>query len=129
MDTHAPATIDQDKLNAFMGKMAGDMSTAMSGALVLIGDRLGLYCPRRPERPTTHRARAEALLARDFVLQYERGINHAYHDDVDDIWGAMWKASARSARWPRASIPISARPSGATSTTTTAPSPRRPDCM
>jgi SAM-dependent methyltransferase len=33
------------------------------------------------------RARAEALLGRDFVLQYERGINHAYHDDVDDIWG------------------------------------------
>jgi 2-polyprenyl-3-methyl-5-hydroxy-6-metoxy-1,4-benzoquinol methylase len=44
MDSVAPAPIvDQDKLNAFMGKMVGDMSTAMSGALVLIGDRLGLY--------------------------------------------------------------------------------------
>jgi SAM-dependent methyltransferase len=45
MDTLTPAAmqIDPDKLNAFMGKMVGDMSTAMSGALVLIGDRLGLY--------------------------------------------------------------------------------------
>jgi SAM-dependent methyltransferase len=31
-------------------------------------------------------ARAEALLGRDFALQFEPGINHAYHDDADDIW-------------------------------------------
>ena len=43
MDTQQAGTIDQDKLHAFMGKMVGDMSTAMSGALILIGDRLGLY--------------------------------------------------------------------------------------
>jgi SAM-dependent methyltransferase len=43
MDSLQAVTVDQDKLNAFMGKMVGDMSTAMSGALVLIGDRLGLY--------------------------------------------------------------------------------------
>jgi SAM-dependent methyltransferase len=53
MDTHAPAAIDQDKLNAFMGKMVGDMSTAMSGALVLIGDRLGLYKALAQDGPAT----------------------------------------------------------------------------
>lgn len=36
-------TPDPDKLQAFMGKMVGDMSAAISGALVVLGDRLGLY--------------------------------------------------------------------------------------
>jgi SAM-dependent methyltransferase len=34
---------DPDKLNAFMGKMVGDMGAAVSGALVMLGDHLGLY--------------------------------------------------------------------------------------
>ncbi|MFN3727066.1 MAG: class I SAM-dependent methyltransferase [Allosphingosinicella sp.] len=44
--TSAPTlsyTADPDKLQAFMGKMVGDMSAAISGALVIIGDKLGLY--------------------------------------------------------------------------------------
>ena len=36
-------TADPDKLQAFMGKMVGDMSAAISGALVVLGDKLGLY--------------------------------------------------------------------------------------
>jgi hypothetical protein len=35
--------VDDSKLHAFMGKMVGDMGAALSGALVLIGDKLGLY--------------------------------------------------------------------------------------
>jgi len=35
--------IDPDKLNAFMGRAVGDIGAAMSAALVLIGDELGLY--------------------------------------------------------------------------------------
>ena len=35
--------MDQGKLEAFMGKMAGDMGAAMSAATVVLGDRLGLY--------------------------------------------------------------------------------------
>jgi 2-polyprenyl-3-methyl-5-hydroxy-6-metoxy-1,4-benzoquinol methylase len=35
--------VDEAKLHAFMGKMVGDMGAALSGALVLIGDKLGLY--------------------------------------------------------------------------------------
>ena len=34
------ATLDPDKLNAFMGKMVGDMGAAMSGSLVILGERL-----------------------------------------------------------------------------------------
>jgi len=35
--------LDQAKLEAFVGKMATDMGAAAAGALIVIGDRLGLY--------------------------------------------------------------------------------------
>lgn len=35
--------VDKGKLEAFQGKMIGDMGAAISAALVLIGDKLGLY--------------------------------------------------------------------------------------
>jgi 2-polyprenyl-3-methyl-5-hydroxy-6-metoxy-1,4-benzoquinol methylase len=35
--------IDEKKLNDFMGKVVGDVGAAMSAALVVIGDKLGLY--------------------------------------------------------------------------------------
>jgi len=40
-----PATreVDENKLNEFMGRFVGDLGAAMSAALVVIGDRLGLY--------------------------------------------------------------------------------------
>jgi SAM-dependent methyltransferase len=36
-------TIDEDKLNEFIGKAVGDLGAAMSATLILVGDRLGLY--------------------------------------------------------------------------------------
>jgi SAM-dependent methyltransferase len=36
-------TIDEAQLNEFMGRFVGDLGAAMSAALVVIGDRLGLY--------------------------------------------------------------------------------------
>ncbi len=42
--THAQtAPIDQAKLDAFLGQVVGDAGAAMSAALVVLGDRLGLY--------------------------------------------------------------------------------------
>lgn len=35
--------IDQDRLNAFLGKAVGDLGAAMSAVLVRVGDTLGLY--------------------------------------------------------------------------------------
>lgn len=35
--------VDPQKLEAFMGKMVGDMSAGMSGPLVIVGTKLGLY--------------------------------------------------------------------------------------
>jgi SAM-dependent methyltransferase len=36
-------TIDEGKLDEFMGRFVGDLGAAISAALVVIGDRLGLY--------------------------------------------------------------------------------------
>jgi 2-polyprenyl-3-methyl-5-hydroxy-6-metoxy-1,4-benzoquinol methylase len=36
-------TIDEGKLNDFIGKAVGDLGAAMSATLILVGDRLGLY--------------------------------------------------------------------------------------
>ena len=35
--------VNEEKLNALLGKMVGDLGAAVNGALVIIGDKLGLY--------------------------------------------------------------------------------------
>jgi hypothetical protein len=40
--TTAPA-IDEEKLMAFVGKVVGEVGAAAQAALVVIGDKLGLY--------------------------------------------------------------------------------------
>lgn len=37
------STVDPSRLESFMGKMVGDMAAAMSGSLVIVGTRLGIY--------------------------------------------------------------------------------------
>jgi SAM-dependent methyltransferase len=53
-------TIDQDKLDQFMGRFVGDLGAALSAALVVIGDKLGLYRAMADGEPTT----AEELASR-----------------------------------------------------------------
>jgi 2-polyprenyl-3-methyl-5-hydroxy-6-metoxy-1,4-benzoquinol methylase len=45
--------IDENKLNQFMGKVVGDVGAAMSAALVVIGDKLGLYRALAKDGPST----------------------------------------------------------------------------
>ena len=35
--------MDQEKLNQFLGQIVGELGAAMNAALVLIGEKLGLY--------------------------------------------------------------------------------------
>jgi SAM-dependent methyltransferase len=37
------ATINEDKLNAFMGQIVGELGATVNAGLIVIGDRLGLY--------------------------------------------------------------------------------------
>ncbi len=46
-------SIDQQKLDAFLGKVVGDVGAAMSAALVVIGDKLGLYRALADHGPST----------------------------------------------------------------------------
>jgi len=45
--------IDSAKLDAFMGKMVGEMGAAMNAFLILLGDRLGLYKAMAQAGPLT----------------------------------------------------------------------------
>jgi 2-polyprenyl-3-methyl-5-hydroxy-6-metoxy-1,4-benzoquinol methylase len=49
------ASVDMAKLDAFMGKMVGEMGAAMNASLILLGDRLGLYKAMAGEGPMTAR--------------------------------------------------------------------------
>ena len=46
-------SIDQGKLDEFMGRFVGDLGAAVSAALVVIGDRLGLYRAMASGSPVT----------------------------------------------------------------------------
>jgi 2-polyprenyl-3-methyl-5-hydroxy-6-metoxy-1,4-benzoquinol methylase len=46
-------TIDQDKLNEFLGRFVGDLGATVSAPLVVIGDRLGLYKALHSAGPQT----------------------------------------------------------------------------
>jgi SAM-dependent methyltransferase len=45
--------IDPDKLNAFVGRFLGDLGSGMHAALVILGDRLGLYKAMAGAGPVT----------------------------------------------------------------------------
>lgn len=51
--------VDEARLNDFLGKMVGDLGAAFSAALVLVGDRLGLYKELAAAGPLTPAALAE----------------------------------------------------------------------
>ncbi len=53
----APA-VDADRLNAFLGRMLGDMGATANAALVLVGDRLGLFKALAAAGPLTSAALA-----------------------------------------------------------------------
>ena len=48
-----PSTLDEAKLNAFIGKAVDDWGTLTSAALVVIGDKLGLYTALAEGGPAT----------------------------------------------------------------------------
>ena len=53
------APLDEAKLNAFVGKMVGDVGATLTGALVIIGDRLGFYRTLAEQGPLTSEALAQ----------------------------------------------------------------------
>jgi ubiquinone/menaquinone biosynthesis C-methylase UbiE len=65
----APVAPDPDKLNAFMGKMVGEMGACISGALVILGDRLGIYKALDEHGPATSLELADATKLNERLLR------------------------------------------------------------
>lgn len=63
------AAVDPEKLNAFMGKMVGDMGAAMSAALVILGERLGLYKALQAHGPVTSIELADATRLNERLIR------------------------------------------------------------
>lgn len=57
--------MDQARLDQFMGKMVGDMGAAVSAALVIVGDKLGLYKLLAEGGPQTPEQLADRAGAKD----------------------------------------------------------------
>jgi SAM-dependent methyltransferase len=51
--------INEDKLNAFLGQVIGELGATVNAGLIVIGDRLGLYKAMADGRPTTPQQLAE----------------------------------------------------------------------
>jgi hypothetical protein len=67
MQTAERGAIDEAKLTGFLGKVVGDYGAVMSAALVLIGERLGLY-----------EAMADGALVTSLDLSQKTGIGERY---------------------------------------------------
>lgn len=53
MSAIAPQPIDEKKLHEFVMKAVGEMGAAMNAALILVGDKLGLYKAMAGSAPMT----------------------------------------------------------------------------
>lgn len=49
----SPASLDSDKLHQLLGQMVSDIGAAVTGALVILGDRLGIYSALADAGPAT----------------------------------------------------------------------------
>jgi len=78
-------TINEHELNEFMGRFVGDLGAALSAALVVIGDRLGLYRAMADGSPTTpeelaKRTGTDARYVREWLSNQAAGGYVTYAD-------------------------------------------------
>ena len=136
-------TIDEGKLNEFMGKIVGDLGVTMSSALLVLGDRLGLYkamaalgpddagrarqahrdgaalrarVARRPgRRRLRHLRRRRPAATRCRPSRRSRSPTTTARPRSRGVFRSRGRCGARSTRWRRTSAPA-AGSSGGTST-------------
>jgi len=83
-------TIDQAKLDQFLGRFVGDLGAALSAALVVIGDRLGLYRAMGDGAPVTAeelaaRTRTDARYVREWLCNQAAG-GYVSYDAASDTF-------------------------------------------
>ena len=98
----AQAQVDEKRLNSFLRHMLGDMGATLSAALVIVGDRLGLYKALADAGPMTaatigSRTAGDPCAVVAAQKQSER-------------FDAKATKDARSQRWRRSCIASKRRP-------------------
>ena len=86
----AQAAVNEERLNSFLGRMLGDMGATLSGALVVVGDRLGLYKALAEAGPLTaaglaSRTGTSELLVREW-LAAQAASNYLTYDAGADTF-------------------------------------------
>jgi SAM-dependent methyltransferase len=80
--------VDQSRLEAFQGKMVGDMGAAVSAALVVLGDKLGLYKALAEIGPATPGQLAAATgTSERYVREWLSAQAAAEYVDYDRVTG------------------------------------------
>lgn len=74
---------DQDKLNAFLGRMVGDLGGVATGALVLLGDRLGLFRAMRGEKLSAADLAGRTGTHERYIREWLSGMAAAGYVDYD----------------------------------------------
>jgi len=111
----ATQVIDEAKLGEFMGRFVGDLGAALSAALVVIGDRLGLYRAMADGEPVTAeelagRTATDPRYVREWLSNQAAGGYVTYHSESDRFsacttWATRWvlrhMCSRRSSRMER----------------------------
>jgi len=105
--------VDPDRLNAFLGQVIGDLGATISAALVVIGDRLGLYRGLRGGVPVSTEELAERTgTAAAYVapwLANQAAGGYVLYDPGSGTWTMTRIRSMRStASTGRRSPPVSA---------------------
>ena len=81
---------DMDKLNALVGKLVGDVGAAFTGALIVLGDRLGIYKAMADGTPMTPKELAKkAKLKERYVREWLSAQAAAGLVDYDAASGAF----------------------------------------
>jgi SAM-dependent methyltransferase len=85
--------VDEARLQAFMGKMVGDMGAANGGALVILGARLGLYKALAEGGPATSQELADRTRTHErYVREWLSAQAAAEYVNYDAEAGRFWMA-------------------------------------
>jgi SAM-dependent methyltransferase len=87
----ASEQIDQARLDEFMGRFVGDLGATMSAALVVIGDRLGLYRAMASGEPVTadelaRRTTTDARYVREWLSSQAAGGYVTYDPEQEEFY-------------------------------------------
>ena len=94
-------TINEDKLNAFLGKVVGDFGAALSADLVYIGQRLGLYQAMAKLGPLTPTELAKKTETHE---RYIREVDREAHQIPSRIVDARCRIGRSQAEYRNGSI-------------------------